>query len=179
MTALDYVAHGLTLQVLSLLGIGGLLLSWLHDRDRRMRQEGLPNVTPGTPYRVASAEVTEAFVQTCRAIEYHLQRTALEEDWSIDWGPYHSLAEAAHSAHSSGQLRAALAEYGKAIHILAKGITQLRKQKDLAERWGVKSSGAPTPLPPTQSKTEPPQSKPDASVPPEDPSSGSPPAATK
>jgi PPM family protein phosphatase len=187
MTALDYVAQGLTLQVLSLLGIGGLLLSWLHDRDRRMRQVGLPDVTPGTPYRVASADVTESFVQTCRAIEYHLQRTALEEDWSIDWGPYQSLADAAHTAHGAGQLRVALAEYGKAIHILAKGITQLRKQKDLAERWGVKSAGAATPLPPTKSKPEPPkpesakpdQPKPDVPVDPDGRAAGNPPPAAK
>ena len=147
MTAMEYVRQGLTLQVLTLLGIAGLLLGWLHDRDRRLKLSHLPDVTPGTPYRNAPAAVSEPFVQTCRAIEYHLQRTALEEDWSIDWPAYQGLAESAHTAHGKGDLKTALADYARAIHLLAGGISQLRKQRDLIERWGMKSGSGLTPLP--------------------------------
>lgn len=151
MTAMEYLRQGLTLQVLSLLGIAGLLLGWLRDRDSRMKRSHLPDVTPGTPYRNAPAGVTESFVQTCRAIEYHLQHTALEEEWSIDWASYHPLAESAHAAHGKGDLKVALADYARAIHVLSAGISQLRKQKDLIERWGSKAGSSLTPAPSNKS----------------------------
>jgi PPM family protein phosphatase len=162
LTAMQNTKEGLTLQVLSTFGIGGLLLFWLRDRDRRAGRIEIPEIKPGTPYRTSAAKLGEPLLQTCSAIEYHLQRTALEEEWSIEWTRYNQSAADAHASHSKGEFSAALRDYAAAIHTLMAGIQMQRRQKDLAERWGIRGTqqsstkgNGGTPLPPTKYTTGP------------------------
>ncbi len=169
LTAMQNTKEGLTLQVLSTFGIGGLLLFWLRERDLRAKRIEIPDVKPGNPYRTFPAKLGEPLLQTCSAIEYHLQRTALEEEWSIEWARYNQSAANAHASHSKGEFAAALREYAAAIHALMAGIQMQRRQKDLAERWGIRGTPLPstkasggTPLPPNKPTTGPGAVVPDA-----------------
>jgi hypothetical protein len=178
LTAMQNTKEGLTLQVLSTFGIGGLLLFWLRERDLRAKRIEIPDVKPGNPYRTFPARLGEPLLQTCSAIEYHLQRTALEEEWSIEWTRYNNSAANAHASHSKGEFAAALREYAAAIHTLMAGIQMQRRQKDLAERWGIRGTPLPTtkatggtPLPPNRPNTGPGAIVPDAGTRPTPPPS--------
>src|SRR6185369_7567769 len=82
---------------LSLLGCIGMLIAWFKQR-RSSRNTSLPDVTPGTPYRTASAKVTGKFVNELASLENNLQRTAQDEGWSIDWPEHKRAYEAAKAA---------------------------------------------------------------------------------
>ena len=50
--------YAIIFQALGVLGLGALILSWLRSRRPANSRDALPEVTPGTPYRVASAKIT-------------------------------------------------------------------------------------------------------------------------
>ena len=145
--ALEKLWEGILLQMFTVVGVGGLMLAWLRDRDRRMQNMVRPDIRPGTPYRTAGAKLTQAFVQSCSAIEYHLHRTAVDEDWTVDWGTYRTHAEGAQQEYDAGRLDAALKGFDRAIHVLMGGIQLQRRQKDLANRWGIRPPGSPGAVP--------------------------------
>lgn len=130
---------GAVFQSIATLGFGGLVLAWLRARRLAAERSALPEVTPGAPYRTASARTTPAFVTEIANLEYELQRSAVEEGWSIDWNEHTRVFQSAKSALGEKRLSEALRDYAKAIHHLMTGIQLIRKQRDQAARWGIKS----------------------------------------
>ena len=102
----------------------------------------LPEVTPGTPYRVASAKITPEFVTELANLEHNLQRSAVEEGWSIEWAEHNLVFESAKTALSERRHTESLRDFARAIHILMGGIHLLRKQRDQLVRWGTRPYSA-------------------------------------
>ncbi|MGQ0633546.1 MAG: PP2C family protein-serine/threonine phosphatase [Planctomycetaceae bacterium] len=133
---------GFAVEALGIVGFGALLLHWL--RRRRMALDGsdFRRRGPGTPYRTALARLTPAFVTELANLEYNLQRSAVEEGWSIDWGQHGSVFQAAKTALAEQRYGEALRDFAGAIHTLITGIHLLRKQRDQLARWGAKPVAA-------------------------------------
>lgn len=119
-----------------------MLLFWLRQRRWTSFNTSLPDVTPGTPYRTASAKITGKFVNELAALENSLQRTAQDEGWSIEWPEHKQAYEQAKAALSSRRYTEALRGYAKAIHLLMSGIQMQRKQRDILAKWGTKTPAA-------------------------------------
>lgn len=127
---------------LSLIGFIGMLIAWFKQRGAN-RNASLPDVTPGTPYRTASAKVTGKFVNELASLENSLQRTAQDEGWSIDWPEHKRAYEAAKAALAARRYSESLRGYAKAIHLLMSGIQMQRKQRDILAKWGPKATAKP------------------------------------
>jgi hypothetical protein len=98
-------------------------------------------VTPGTPYRTASAKITPEFVAELAQLESNLQRSAVEEGWSIEWGEHNKSFESAKAALSDRRYHESLRDFSKAIHILMGGVHLLRRQREQLLRWGTRFPG--------------------------------------
>jgi len=88
------------------------------------------------PYRSASAQLTRKFLSHLSAVESELQRTAIEENWSIDWTAHESAFADVRTTLQHKQYDRALAALAKSIDILMVGIHIQRKQTAHAARWG-------------------------------------------
>jgi protein phosphatase len=141
MTRAEYPLAGFLVQALGIVAMGSLLLASVRARKTADRS-GLPRTTPGTPYRTASARTTPAFVTELANIEYNLQRSAIEEGWSIEWGQHSRVFQSGKEALAEQRYSDALRDFAKAIHILIAGIHLLRKQRDQAARWGARPPAA-------------------------------------
>lgn len=148
LAALEKPLEGILLEGLGALGIAGMTIAWLRQRRLNLQNASLPEITPGTPYRTASAQVTRKFVSEIGALEYSLQRTAIEEDWTIEWRNHNIHYDAAKTALSERRYSDALREYAKTIHVLMGGIQLQRRQRDLAIRWKVKNPAERGAMPP-------------------------------
>ena len=130
--------EGLLIEAAGVAGLGMLLLTWLRMRRRAQEKSVFPEMTPGTPYRTASAKITPEFVTELANLEYNLQRSAVEEGWSIEWSEHNRVFEAAKSALAERRYKESLRDFARAIHVLVGGIHLLRKQRDQILRWGAK-----------------------------------------
>jgi protein phosphatase len=128
--------EGTLIEALGVAGLGTLILAWLRSRRMRQMRSAFPEVTPGTPYRTASAKVTPDFVTELANLENNLQRSAQEEGWSIEWAEHSQVFQSAKTALSEKRYTESLRDFAKAIHILMGGIHLLRKQRDQLLRWG-------------------------------------------
>ncbi len=115
-----------------------LVLIWLRMRRRAQEQAALPQMKPGTPYRTASAKITPEFVTELANLEYNLQRSAVEEGWSIEWTEHNRIFQAAKTALAERRYTESLRDFARAIHVLVGGVHLLRKQRDQILRWGAK-----------------------------------------
>ncbi|MFN0051557.1 MAG: PP2C family protein-serine/threonine phosphatase [Planctomycetales bacterium] len=133
---LERPLQGFLIEAVGILGFGLVVLFSL--RARRMKQERsqLPEMTPGTPYRTASAKITPGFVTELANLEYNLQRSAQEEGWSIDWPSHAEVFGQAKAALAERRYDAALRDLARAIHLLMAGVHLIRKQRDQAAKWG-------------------------------------------
>ncbi|HLJ09942.1 MAG TPA: PP2C family serine/threonine-protein phosphatase [Planctomycetaceae bacterium] len=76
--------EGNLIEALGFAVFGILLVAWLRSRRiETAERAGFPAMTPGTPYRTASAKITPEFVSELANLESNLQRSAVEEGWSI------------------------------------------------------------------------------------------------
>jgi len=130
--------EGLSMEALGVTGVGALMLTWLRMRRRARELAALPQMTPGTPYRTASAKLTPEFVTELANLENNLQRSAVEEGWSIEWTEHNRVFEAAKTALAERRYTESLRDFARAIHVLVGGIHLLRKQRDQILRWGAK-----------------------------------------
>ena len=130
--------EGLALEALGIVLAVVLLLVWLSSRRRALARAALPQVTPGTPYRTASAKINPDFVTELANLEHHLQRSAVEEGWSIEWTEHNQVFQSAKTALSERRYSESLRDFAKAIHVLMGGIHLLRKQRDQILRWGAR-----------------------------------------
>src|SRR5579872_731343 len=128
--------EGVVIEALGVIGLGLLLLTWLRMRRRAQGKSVLPEMTPGTPYRTASAKITPEFVTELANLEYNLQRSAVEEGWSIEWTEHSRVFQSAKTALAERRYTDSLRDFARAIHVLVGGITLLRKQRDQILRWG-------------------------------------------
>lgn len=130
---------GFLVQAMGILALGTLL--FLSVRSKRIGWDlgALPKIARGTPYRTSSARTTPAFVNELASLEYHLQRSAIEEGWHIEWNQHSQVFEAAKAALSQQRYSDALRDFARAIHILMGGIHLIRKQRDQATRWGIRA----------------------------------------
>lgn len=92
------------------------------------------------PYRSASARLAPEFISHLAAIESELQRTALDEGWSIEWPAHRLASERAQQHHDQKELAKALQDYSNAIDALMAGIHQQRKQRQREAKWGKQKS---------------------------------------
>src|SRR5207245_1388738 len=104
-------------------------------RDR----SAFPRLTRGTPYRTASAKITPEFVTELANLEHNLQRTAVEEGWSIEWNEHKRIFQSAKTALTERRYIDSLCDFARAIHILMVGIHLLRLQRDQMLRWGTRA----------------------------------------
>jgi len=88
------------------------------------------------PYRSASAQLTRKFLSHLSAVEAELQRTAIEEGWSIDWTAHEAAFADVRTALQQKQYDRALAALARTIDILMAGVHAQRKQTTHAARWG-------------------------------------------
>jgi protein phosphatase len=128
--------EGTLFEAMGVLGLGALILSWLRSRRPVPGRDALPEVTPGTPYRVASAKISPEFVTELANLEHNLQRSAVEEGWSIEWSEHNQIFESAKTALAERRYPESLRSFARAIHILMGGIHLLRRQRDQLVRWG-------------------------------------------
>lgn len=139
LTTTERPLAGFLVQALGIMAIGGLALSGLRSRRLASERANLPETTPGTPYRTASARITPAFVTELANIENNLQRSALEEGWSIDWSQHSRHFQAGKAALAEARLSDAIQDFARAIHHLMAGIHLIRKQRDQTARWGQRT----------------------------------------
>lgn len=130
--------EGLVVTALGVILLGGLILAWLRARRLARARAKLPEMTPGTPYRTASAKIGPEFLTELANIEANLQRSAIEEGWSIEWSDHNRLYDSAKTALSERRYSHSLRDFARAIHILIAGIHLLRKQRDQMLRWGTR-----------------------------------------
>ena len=140
LTTTDRPLAGFLVQAMGIMSIGGLALSGLRQRRKATERAHLPETTPGTPYRTASARINPAFVTELANIENNLQRSALEEGWSIEWNQHSQYFQAGKTALAEGRLSDSIRDFAKAIHILMVGIHLIRKQRDQVAKWGQRPS---------------------------------------
>ncbi len=128
--------EGALIEAVGVVGMGILILLWLRFRRLARERSSFPEVTPGTPYRTASAKITPEFVTELANLEHNLQRSAMEEGWSIDWTAHSQVFQTAKTALSERRYTESLRDFAKAIHFLMGGIHLLRRQRDQLQRWG-------------------------------------------
>ncbi|RPI90839.1 MAG: serine/threonine-protein phosphatase, partial [Planctomycetaceae bacterium] len=131
---------GNILMALANLGCGGLILFWLRQRRLTTARELYPELTPGTPYRTATAELTPGFVNELASLATALQRTALDDGWSIDWPQFESAYSAGKTHLASKQFVDAFRSYAKALQVLMEGVHQVRRQRDHVLKWGARAA---------------------------------------
>jgi protein phosphatase len=132
----DHLIEGAVVEGVGIIGLGSLVLAWLRARRRERERAALPEMTPGTPYRTASARINPEFVTELANLEYNLQRSAIEEGWSIEWTEHKRVYESAKAALSERRYQESLRDFARAIHVLMAGIHLLRKHRDLLLRFG-------------------------------------------
>jgi protein phosphatase len=148
LTRFERPIAGFLVQALGIVGVGSLLFASVRLRRLAGDRSALPRIAPGTPYRTSSAKITPTFVNELANVEYNLQRSAIEEGWSIDWTRHSNVFQLAKDALAEKRYPDALRDFAKAIHVLMAGIHLLRKQRDQMTRWGVRP-------PASQEATEP------------------------
>ncbi|MGE5194288.1 MAG: PP2C family protein-serine/threonine phosphatase, partial [Deltaproteobacteria bacterium] len=139
----DRHMEGLLLEALGAFGLAALILAWIRVRRRAAVAAAFPKLNPGTPYRTASAKITAEFVAELANLEHNLQRTAVEEGWSIEWTEHNRIFESAKTALSERRYIESLRDYARVIQILMGGIHLLRRQRDQLVRWGTRPAPKP------------------------------------
>lgn len=144
--------EGTVFEAMGVVGLGALILIWLRARRPAPAGATYPEVTPGTPYRVASAKITSEFVTELANLEHNLQRSAVEEGWSIEWAEHNRVFESAKTALAERRYTESLSGFARAIHTLMGGIHLLRRQRDQLVRWGTRPPAPKADDPPSEGK---------------------------
>jgi hypothetical protein len=93
-------------------------------------------LTPGTPYRRANAQLGANFVSELVRLENALQRTAQEDGWPVDWNEYHAVFRQADAQLTAQRYLETLRLLARGLQLLMDGLLQLRRQRDQTQRWG-------------------------------------------
>ena len=134
----------------AIVGVGALVYFRLANRLERVPVEtGGSETVIWRPYRSASARLTPAFLKQLSVMESELQRTAVDEGWSIDWAKHEQHFQKARAAMNERKSRRALRAYAAAIDVLMAGIHLQRKQDKQDGRRSGRDDKTPIPPPKT------------------------------
>ncbi|MFN7802975.1 MAG: PP2C family protein-serine/threonine phosphatase [Planctomycetaceae bacterium] len=135
----EYGVLGHLLMAAANLCCGVLILLWLRRRRREQSLASqIPSVIKGGPYRSASCDLSSQFLSDLSTLEATVQRTAQEDGWLVDWAHYQTVREQALADLAARRNRDALRHLSRGLQYLMDGIQQLRKQRDTAQKWGLK-----------------------------------------
>ncbi|NOX55723.1 MAG: hypothetical protein GXP27_15035, partial [Planctomycetes bacterium] len=92
------------------------------------------------PARSTRIRLSRSFLRQLGILESELRKTAMEEEWTIDWQTHEAAHSAARAALQRRDYSATLRELAKSIDALMAGVHAYRKQIVREARWG-KSGG--------------------------------------
>jgi PPM family protein phosphatase len=127
---------GLALIVSAVVGLTLISGRWFGKRKEYLRQNDFPESVHFTPYRAARFQLDLNFLNHLSAIEAELQRTANEEDWTIDKKAHETAFRSAKQAMHDRRFNEALSNIAKAIDVLMAGVQFQRKLADRQAKWG-------------------------------------------
>lgn len=113
------------------------------DHEEVVRLDG-PSTIIWKPYRMASAQITPAFMQQLVRIEAELHRAAQEEHWPIEWAQHEICTQRVAAAMQHKQWSSALRDLARALDLLMTGVHWQRKQLHQESRWGKSPSPSRT-----------------------------------
>ena len=128
------VGHVMTAAA-NLLAVLLLFALWWY-RQREVNRPLQIELTPGTPYRRANAQLGANFVSELVRLENALQRTAQEDGWPVDWNEYHAVFRQADAQLTAQRYPETLRLLARGLQLLMDGLLQLRRQRDQTQRWG-------------------------------------------
>lgn len=132
---LDRPAAGWSLTGLSVLLIVGVVVYLWRKRQGRLTDADLDPTRLSRPYQTASAAFNRDLLSELASAESELQRSAIEEGWSIDWSAHEKAYRSAHAALAAGDEKQAFRFYAQAIDVLMSGVHLHRKQKTRQAKW--------------------------------------------
>jgi protein phosphatase len=128
LSLLDHQLEGAFVLGLGVIGMGALILAGMRmQREENSQVAPPPESQSNSPYRTAPAVLTRHFLSDLEKYEFDLQRTAMEEEWSIDWVEHGEHSKAAKVALSEKRWNAALRSLAKAVHALLIGLQLARR----------------------------------------------------
>lgn len=132
---LGMLVTGAVLSGVAVIVLSDLIVRWIARRPMR-RSDALTDTVLWKSYRSASASFSVEFLNHLVALEAELQRSALEEGWSIEWSQHETAYTRAKAALSERQYSKAMREIAKAIDVLMAGVQLHRRQMERKARWG-------------------------------------------
>ncbi|MEO1996622.1 MAG: hypothetical protein ABGZ17_15245, partial [Planctomycetaceae bacterium] len=131
----DWPRTGGGLLVTSLVTLIGMASRWW-KRRRRSQGSRTNHVGKLNVYRSTTARLTRKFLGHLAALEAELQRSAMEEGWTLDWAEHRSADHEAKDAVANHQFVRAFNAYGRMLDVFMAGVQVYRKQKDHDTKWG-------------------------------------------
>ncbi len=154
---------GAILAVSVMAGIG--YWTWHRSRNKPPISNHDPRSTVAwRPYRVASARITDEFVDELKRLEADLHRAAIEDHWPVDWTNYEDDFRKAHDAVEKRLFVRALIEYGRMFDLLMTAIQSQRKHQQQKLKKGSSPSISTVKEP--EARSEAPKSNPEIKLPP-------------
>lgn len=125
---LGRVPLGATVISISLIGVlVGLALRWrvMRRTSRTPRRPTRPN----DPYRTASAKLTRRFLGEIAALEAELERSAIEESWTVDWAKHTEISDQVQTALEQKRMVEAFHGYAILLDLLMTAVNAPRRGK--------------------------------------------------
>ena len=128
-----HIVFGLVLSALTVGATGYLILKWLKKRRNEfslledMHDDSPSETIIWRPYRTANAVLSVDFIKYLMSVESELQRSALHNGWTIDWGAHDEAHRQATEFLANKQLKKSMSKISRAIQILVNGLNQYRK----------------------------------------------------
>jgi len=126
---------GGSLLAISVVTLMGMTWRWWKQR-RKSRGAGTAHARKLNVYRSTPARLTRKFLSHLAALEAELQRSAMEEGWTLDWDEHRSADHEAKEAVANHQFVRAFNAYGRMLDVFMAGVQVYRKQKDHETKWG-------------------------------------------
>lgn len=139
---------------------------WLWHRSKdapKFVERGSGSTVVWRPYRLASARITDDFINELKRVEADFHRAAIEDHWPLDWGNYEEVFKRTQDAIDKRFFARALIEYGRLFDILMASIQLQRKQIQKPKKG---SSPAVSTVSETASHGSAPKSNPEIKLPP-------------
>lgn len=122
-------------------GVATLLLTMLFMRwYRELSQRDLRPVDRSVharPYRSAKARLTRRMLSKLQDLENSLQRTALEERWTVDWDAHRRAEQEVETALKERKYLNAFRGYATMLDVFMAVVHHQRRQRDQENKWGV------------------------------------------
>ncbi len=129
----QHIVFGLFTSAATVGATGYMILKWMkQSRSELGMQKTFHEDSPSEtiiwrPYRTANAVLSAQFIDYLMSIESELQRSALQNGWTIDWRAHDEAHRQGTEYLAKKQLKRSILKISKAIHILMNGLIQYRK----------------------------------------------------